>query len=270
MNWIDKVKAFCDTYNIPYDYLAETLNEPKVIPMIRGKAFEFTALLALQNALPSDEFVVSKTPMNAQLGSHDIDVAVYHKPTDVTISIECKLGGKGTYRYSKANDQHSLRIKCMRSRTLGDARVEQQSFKLAINAPSLKVHNDSYIPADFDVVFASIGNVFYVTRDNGTFEWNPSAKELQFLQRFVELGDTSALQDKIFNTMFIAPSKGLAVLAENDNICLRRNCTSPHNCGFIPNYPYMYFTGESLTPNPPWYALADAAQVMRNVAKSKL
>lgn len=60
MTWIEKVKAFCNTYNIPYEYLAETLYEPKVIPMIRGKAFEFTALLALQNILPSSEFEVSK------------------------------------------------------------------------------------------------------------------------------------------------------------------------------------------------------------------
>ncbi|MDQ7026275.1 MAG: XRE family transcriptional regulator, partial [Anaerolineae bacterium] len=198
MTWIEKVKAFCDTYNIPYDYLAETLYEPKVIPMIRGKAFEFTALLALQNVLPASEFEVSKESMNAQLGSHDIDVAVYHKPTQITISVECKLSAKGSYRYSKQDNHHSLRVKCMRSRTLGEAMIAQQSSKLNIDPALLKVHNDSYIPTDFDVVFTSIGNVFYVTRDDGTFEWNPSNEEIQFLSRFSE-DEADNLKDNIFD-----------------------------------------------------------------------
>ena len=39
MNWTEKTRLFCEKYNIPLNFLADTLNEPKVIPMIRGKAF---------------------------------------------------------------------------------------------------------------------------------------------------------------------------------------------------------------------------------------
>ena len=269
MTWVDKVKAYCDAYNIPYDYLAETLYEPKVIPMIRGKAFEFTALLALQNILPTDEFEVSKESINAQLGSHDIDVAVYHKPTQITLSVECKLGAKGSYRYSKSENLHKLRVKCMRSRTLGEAMIEQQSSKLDIDPASLKVHNDSYIPPDFDVVFTSIGNVFYTTHEDGTFGWNPSGQEANFLQRFTNNGKGESLKDTIFETMFMAASTGLAVLDDNDNICQRRKCPSPNNCGFLPNYPYMEFEQNNSRPNPPWFPLEDAAQMLRELARDK-
>jgi hypothetical protein len=207
--------------------------------------------------------------MNAQLGSHDVDVAVYHKPTNIIISVECKLAAKGSYRYKKRDDLHTIRVKCMRSRTLGETRVEQQATKLDIDPQLLTVHNDSYIPSDFDIVFTSIGNVFYTTREDGTFEWNPSAKEKNFLERFINSNTKVALQHTIFNTMFIAPSKGLACMADNDNTCLRRKCHSPNDCGFIPNYPFMIFDGSNSEPNTPWHSITHAPQVLREIAHSK-
>ena len=33
---------FCELYNLPLEHLGATLKDPKVIPMIRGKAFEFS------------------------------------------------------------------------------------------------------------------------------------------------------------------------------------------------------------------------------------
>jgi len=73
-DWQQKIREYCYKYNIPLLYLAETMYEPKVIPMIRGKAFEFSAMLALQEVLPSNEWIVDKPMMNAQVGFHDIDV----------------------------------------------------------------------------------------------------------------------------------------------------------------------------------------------------
>ena len=50
--WINTQKKFCDRYDFNPRYLAESINDPKVIPMIRGKAFEFTApMLMLGEAL---------------------------------------------------------------------------------------------------------------------------------------------------------------------------------------------------------------------------
>ena len=73
-NWEEKVKDFCEKYNIPLLYLAETLYEPKVVPMIRGKAFEFSVMMVLQEILPKDQWLVDKPMMNAQIGFHDVDV----------------------------------------------------------------------------------------------------------------------------------------------------------------------------------------------------
>jgi len=120
--WKKKVKEYCEKYNIPLIYLAEILFEPKVVPMIRGKAFEFSIMLILQKILPGSEWIVDKQMMNAQIGFHDIDVRVLHRPTNKVVRVECKLAKKGGFRLFK--DGHSeIRVKCMRSRTLGTAKV---------------------------------------------------------------------------------------------------------------------------------------------------
>ena len=161
-SWEEKVKEYCEKYNIPVLYLAETLYEPKVVPMIRGKAFEFSVMMVLQEILSKDEWQVDKPMMNAQIGFHDIDVRVLHKPTKKIVRVECKLAKKGGYRLF--TDGHSeIRVKCMRSRTLGPAKVKELAPKFGITEKVLAVHNDQYLPADFDIVISSIGNAFYTT-----------------------------------------------------------------------------------------------------------
>jgi hypothetical protein len=44
MTWIQSLINYCQEYNIPIEYLGDTLYDPKVVPMIRGKAFEFSVL----------------------------------------------------------------------------------------------------------------------------------------------------------------------------------------------------------------------------------
>ncbi|MBF8265671.1 MAG: MspA1I restriction endonuclease [Dehalococcoidia bacterium] len=36
-NWTQKIIEYCQEYSIPIEYLSDTLYEPKVVPMIRGK-----------------------------------------------------------------------------------------------------------------------------------------------------------------------------------------------------------------------------------------
>ena len=95
MHWTKKIEEFCNHYNIPIEYLPETVNEPKVIPMVRGKAFEFSALIKLQKILDPKVWEVRKDVMNAQLGQHDEDVTIIHLPTKKRLSVECKLAKKG-------------------------------------------------------------------------------------------------------------------------------------------------------------------------------
>ncbi len=78
MDWKSKIERYCSDYNIPVEYLADTLNDPKVIPMIRGKAFEFSVMIMLNSLLPSEMWRADKPILNPQLGSHDKDVVLTH------------------------------------------------------------------------------------------------------------------------------------------------------------------------------------------------
>lgn len=147
--WVAKVKDYCLKYDIPLDYLSDIINEPKVVPMIRGKAFEISAMLRIREILPSETWFVDKPSMNAQFGFHDIDVRVIHKPTRKIISIECKLAGKGNFRMLPNGDVQ-IKVKCMRSRTLGAAKVAELSKKMNIDEHLLAIHNDQYLPTDFE------------------------------------------------------------------------------------------------------------------------
>lgn len=265
MTWIDKVKAFCDAYNIPYEYLAETLYEPKVIPMIRGKAFEFSAWLRLQTLLPQEEFHVDKISMNAQRGQHDVDIQVLHLPTQVTLSVECKLASKGSYH--RKDDKHQLSVKCMRSRTLGAKMVTQEAKKLGIDPDLLQIHNDNYLPQDFDVVLTSLANAFYVTNDTGIFVWQPTHAEMLFLQHLFPDQPSTALKQSAFHAMYVARSDDLAIHPNNGKMCQRKNCPQKTNCGFIPNYPRLIFDGT--LSEFPWHPLEQSTNFFRHLAQEK-
>lgn len=238
-SWEEKVKEYCEKYNIPVLYLAETLYEPKVVPMIRGKAFEFSVMMALQEILPKDEWQVDKPIMNAQIGFHDVDVRVLHKPTKKIIRIECKLAKKGGYRLF--TDGHSeIRVKCMRSRTLGPAKVKELAPKFGITEKVLAVHNDQYLPVDFDIVISSIGNAFYITdKKTGLFEWGPTQEGERFLQNS-GVSKKENVKDFAFRTLYAAKSSDLQI-GKNGITCTRAKCKNKKACGFIPNYPIISF-----------------------------
>lgn len=249
-NWEEKVKKYCEKYNIPILYLAETLYEPKVVPMIRGKAFEFSVMMALQKILSKKEWEVKKEVMNAQLGFHDVDVMVVYKPTRKAIRVECKLAKKGGYRLF--SDGHSeIRVKCMRSRTLGPSKVKELAPKLGVSEKVLAIHNDQYLPADFDIVVSSIGNAFYTTdKKTGFFEWRPTKEEEKFLYKLgVPKGEN--LKDFAFRTLYVAKSSDLQI-GNNSIICTRARCKNKKACGFIPNYPVITFDKNTNQPKAGW------------------
>jgi hypothetical protein len=209
-DWKDKVIEFCNKYNIPLFYLAETMYEPKVVPMIRGKAFEFSAMIILQEILSKDEWEVSKPVMNAQIGFHDIDVRVFHKPTEKVVCVECKLAKKGGYRLF-ADGHSEIRVKCMRSRTLGPAKVKELAPKFGIKEYVLAIHNDQYLPEDFDIVISSIGNAFYRTDNKtGLFEWKPTKTEEEFLEK-LNPSSNENLRDFAFRKIYVARTRDLAI-----------------------------------------------------------
>lgn len=259
-DWKDKILEFCEKYNIPLLYLAETMYEPKVVPMIRGKAFEFSVMTVLREILPKEDWIIDKPVMNAQSGFHDVDVRVEHKPSKKIVRVECKLAKKASYR--QFSDKHiELRVKCMRSRTLGTAKVKELAPKLKVRESVLAIHNDQYLPADFDVVITSIGNAFYDTdQKTNLFEWNPTKQGENFLKK---LGATSDNMQKFaFETMFIAKAKDLTI-GHNGVLCTRGKCKNKKGCGFIPNYPVITFEETNNQPNNGWLPIDRAAEIFK-------
>lgn len=255
-NWQEKVEEYCYKYNIPSYYLSETMYEPKVIPMIRGKAFEFSVMVALQKILPSKDWEVKKVPMNAQQGLHDVDVLVINKKTGKKLSIECKLSAKGSYK--RSDQTSSIKVKCMRSRTLGAAMVKSLAPKLGVTEKQLMVHNDQYVVSDFDLVVTSIANAFYETdQQTKIFEWQPSKEGEEFL-RSLSTKEIKDLKDFAFNQMYIATSKSLSICKKNKIVCTRKKCTQKENCNFIPNYPLITFSNKTKTPTKDWIPLSDS------------
>lgn len=265
ISWEKKVKEYCEKYNIPLLYLAETLYEPKVVPMIRGKAFEFSVMMALQNILPKDEWQIDKQVMNAQISFHDVDVRVIHKPTKKTIRIECKLAKKGGYRLF-TNGHSEIRVKCMRSRTLGPSKVKELAPKLGVSEKVLAVHNDQYLPADFDVVISSIGNAFYTTdKKTGLFEWKPSKAGIDFLQK-IGFKNGVNIQDFAFQKMYAAKSNDLTI-GHNGVVCTRALCKNKKACGFIPNYPIITFDKKTIQPTNKWVSIEQISSLLKDLVR---
>ncbi len=272
-NWQQEIADYCYKYNIPLEYIVATMYEPKVVPMIRGKAFEFSAMLSLLEILPQDEWEISKEVMNAQLGFHDVDVKVLHKPTGLVVRGECKLARKEGYKFVKSHlmdaEYHEIRVKCMRSRTLGSKQVKALAPIMGVEEHVLAVHNDQYQPTDFDIVLCSIGNAFYRTnKDNGTFEWKPTVIEEKFLYA---LGPSKgeSLKDFAFRKMYLAKSSDIVVGENTGVVCTRKACDNRNNCGFIPDYPIMRFD-RSLKPISSWVPIEQAVDFFTSIVKSKI
>ncbi len=267
MTWQKDIEKFCEHYNIPVEYLADTLNEPKVVPMIRGKAFEFSVLRKLKELLPISKWNVQKSLVNAQLGSHDEDVAIIHKERETRLSVECKLAGKGRFKKLR-NGDFVINVKCMRSRTLGQNIVNRIAPQLGISAKLLNIHNDQYRFNDFDFVVTSIGNAFYETDEDGLFYWSPNEDGTYFLTRLFNTKDQDTLQKLAFEKMYITSSKNLSV-GSGFHTCVRRTCPKPKKCGFIPNYPPISFNAETLLPTNGWFPIEEVEGFILSVLSER-
>lgn len=256
--WEEKVIEYCIKYNLPLAFLAETLNEPKVIPMIRGKSFEFSIYEKLKTILPPAIWEVYKPTMNAQFGAHDIDVGIRHIETNRHVSIECKLAAKG--RFKIQNNNTIIGIKCMRSRTLGDKKITELAPIIGVPEAVLKVHNDQYVASDFNLVITSIGNAFFQTDDNGNFIFQPTLSQIEFLNN--NFPNPATWQQDTFDAIYVARADKILVSPNNDVICTRKNCINKTDCNFIPNYPDIEFDGLSLNPINNWWQLSEIENLL--------
>lgn len=141
-----QILDYCEAYKIPKEYLYDILIDQKVVPMIRGKATEYSTLLLLQRILNPREWVVAKLNLNAQTGTHDEDVTVTHQRTGIIIKVECKNASRGSFKYSsrtKYPNKAFCTIKCHKSRS---------------DLKKADTTNDRYLPGDFDIVISNLSN----------------------------------------------------------------------------------------------------------------
>ena len=250
VSWIQELHSFCQEHNIPIEDLHLICDDPKVIPMIRGKAFEFSLARLLRDKL-SSEYEISTPYMNAQQGLHDIDVKIKHLRSGREWSIECKLSKKGSFMIKKGTPM--LRVKCMRSRTLGPAKIAELSPIWGYPESVLKIHNDQYRGIEFDIVATSLANAFYITDEDGKFVFSPHQINKGNGEIFVRMNGLD--QQSCFNTIFFARGDAIRALERNSVECTRGKCMDA-NCGFIPNYPIIEFDPRGgIKPKPPWVTI---------------
>ena len=156
-------------------------------------------------------------------------------------------------------------MKCMRSRTLGISKVAALAPKLGISEDVLTIHNDQYLPEDFDVVITSLGNAFYRTDELiGKFEWKPTQREIEFLENLAG-HKVANLKDFAFHKIYVARSKELAIGAMPGITCTRRKCENKTKCGFIPNYPVIAFNPTTYKPKETWVAIEDSLNLFQSL-----
>ena len=176
-----KIKKYCEYYDIPIYNLVEIISDLKVIPMIRGKGFEFTVSNILSDILPKDKWSISNPNINAQSEIHDVDVIVMRNIDEKKIRIECKLSGKDSFRIQEGLPK--FKVKCMRSRTISDNEMAtRMAQKYGVDRELVINHPDQYREGDFD--FERISDL--ISRSSARYLTVETAKGNNGLRDFIK------------------------------------------------------------------------------------
>ena len=239
------VKYYCDYYNIPFEHIVDVISDLKVIPMLRGKGFEYTISDILKKILPRDKWEIKNPNINAQSEVHDVDVYIKRKSDEKKIRIECKLAKKDSISFNKC---YQFQVKCMRSRTISDNEMAtRMANKYGVTRESILAHADNYREDDFDFVITSMGNAFWTTGDNGSYIFKADKEQTQELSKlfpkiFSNKDSLEKFRKKVSNFIIFTKSSNITVCQENKIVCTRKRCikkgTSKY-CKFIPNYPII-------------------------------
>ncbi len=135
------IDEYCETYNISREHLLDTLQDQKVLPIIRGKITEYIGAAVLRQALDSREWLVE---LNLQQGVYD-NISITHRRTGKRLKAETKtaLRGKFSMGIRSVPAPHFI-VRCYKPRS---------NF--------LKVHDDRYKVGDFDVLLTNVSNSIF-------------------------------------------------------------------------------------------------------------
>lgn len=227
---------YCTTYKIPVEYIFDILNDQKVVPMIRGKATEFTVYLLLSDILNSREWSVEKLNLNPQPGVDDEDISVTHKRTGIILKVECKNAVRGSIRSGKRariTKVPHCQIKCHKSRS---------------NTKKLDQGNDKYTIDAFDIVISNMANAIIQGGSiDENFELVDDNEVLEILSNYYQVSND-------FSSLFDAASDDWRFALTKD---IEQN-------GFVPRTPTV-----QLENDPSWKPLKDIEVVLLDIIKER-
>lgn len=191
----DKLKHYCQEYNVPIDYVFEILEDQKVVPMIRGKATEYNAYLYLQTHLDKLTWDVQKLNLNAQNGMFDEDVSITHRRSGIRLKVECKNAVRGSFRDGKrcrVLKVPHFKVKCHRSRSY----MEKQFTT-----------NDRYLVGEFDLLVCNVSNALYEGNTIENLKLISKPNLLKVLYAYYEVHESDDLINASNNDWrFVIPS----------------------------------------------------------------
>jgi len=234
---IKKIIEYCNEHGLDFNTLPLLINEPKLVPMMRGIGFEYVIQNKLNEILSyNSKYEIIKPNINAQHTLPDIDILIKDNDNGKSYKLECKLAKNNSFNLKKEN----CKIKVMRSRTLGDKMIEETAKKEKLSIDYISAHKDSYLFNKFDFVVTNLRNAFYRTTEDGKYKFNPSIEEVDYLKDYFKLKSFDEINKKLLKTHFFINSKDL-IAKDNDLICGRKNCPKKNECEFVPNYPLFSF-----------------------------
>jgi hypothetical protein len=235
---IAQLKEYCNEHGLDFEMLAEVLNEPKVVPMVRGIGYEYVVINYLSKLLFEDaRFAAGKTIVNSQLTVKGSDAEIFDKQANKLIRLECKLAANGSFSMgTRVNNFPHCKIKIMRSRTLGEEMIRRVAENGVATIAELTAHKDSYLPDGFDFVITNLRNAFYITTAEDLFKFSPTEEQWDFLSTFANTSNRVEIDNFLKHTHFYIKATDLTPKYSH-TACNRRGCPNPTTCNFIPNYP---------------------------------
>ncbi len=224
----DDVIRYCREYNIPIDYFLEILNDQKVLPMIRGKASEYSAYLAIRGVLPEREWIVTKLNLNAQTNTADQDVSITHRRTGMQLTVETKNAVRGSFKSGErariCRVPH-FKVKCHRSRS---------------NIQLAGTTNDRYSEECFDLVISNVSNSIIQGNTIGArLELLHNNELLDIVKEYYGVDNNEQLLESAYNDWRFAISREIS------------------EDGYIPRTPYV-----RLREDPNWNTLDSMQSVI--------
>jgi hypothetical protein len=223
-----ELKNVCQQQGIKIRFLPQIIQHKKVDPMMRGIHQEYYLRERLALVKNIDWLVHEKTSLD------DEDIRVDFNGDRI---FESKLAKKDSVKH--AEDGTTIEIKCMRSRTIGRAVAEQRAIKYRVPVELLMLHKDQYRADDFTGLITVLYNAFASKAAEGL-----DKRDKEFLAD-LKVGSL----DELRQVAFFALSKKL-ISTKKNKVCRRRACDGC--CGFVPNYPKIFFPRGSYKPLPPW------------------